>query len=60
MKKLEEMSFDELMNYFHGLLIMRIGDGSSRSAVGLMIQSLLKIGYDRGFKAGRKSRRVPQ
>jgi hypothetical protein len=48
MKPTSEMSFQELVDYWTGYACVEIGRGEFRSAISLMLQDTLKIGFDRG------------
>jgi hypothetical protein len=48
MKRTEEMTMKELVDYWTGYACLGIGRGDFRGAISLMLQDTLKIGYDRG------------
>lgn len=48
MKSFEEMSFKELVDYWTGYLTLSIGAGKFREGVSLLLQTILKQGYDKG------------
>ena len=55
MKRLEDVSLDEYINYWTGRLTLAIGAGKFRDEVCLMIGAITQEAYNRGAK--NKARR---
>lgn len=48
MQSTSEMTFKELVDYWTSYACVEIGRGEFRTAISLMLQDAMKIGYDRG------------
>jgi hypothetical protein len=57
-KTLEEITFPESLDYWTGYAVMEIGRGHSlRDAINLMLQTTMRISYERGITDGKKGKR---
>jgi len=57
-KALEEMDLNELVSYWTGHVVLEIGQGHSlRDAVSLMLQTTMRVSYERGIKDGKSGKR---
>jgi len=59
-KSLGEMDFNEKLSWACGTVIIGIGDGKFRSAMGGVILGLTQEGYNRGKKAGVEEQKAKQ